>query len=80
MDFDDYGKIENLKDVVFPNPLEESPLYISCPNCGEQLYDGDTYYPDIGVCEYCLQDYKEIVNIPLEEDPMTIAHRIMEED
>lgn len=72
--------IERLRDALYPNPLENTQIRIICQNCGEYLYDGDTYYPDLGVCEYCLQDYKEIVDIPLEEDPMTVAHRIMEED
>ncbi len=80
VDFDDYGKIEDMRDALYPNPLEEAPLHIICPNCGEQLYDGDVYYPSIGICEYCLPDYKEVVNIQLEDDEMTLAHRLIEEN
>ena len=27
-----------------------------CENCGDDLYEGDYYYPDIPACEHCLYD------------------------
>lgn len=56
-------RIEELRDDIYQNPLEHSETHIVCSNCGESLYDGDIYYPQIGLCEYCLPDYKERVEI-----------------
>lgn len=48
------------------NPLEEnSNLYIVCQTCGEHLYDGEYYYPELNVCEYCIDKYRQTVNIDL---------------
>ena len=81
MSFDDYNEIEQLQNAVYTNSLEEdAQIHVVCQRCGEYLYDGDIYYPELGVCEYCLMDYKKVVDIPLIEDEMTLAHRLMEED
>ena len=56
-------ELDALVEKFYPNPLENDTNYTVCPNCGERLYDGDTYYPRIGLCEYCLPDYKEKVEI-----------------
>lgn len=52
---------ERLRGYVYSNDSES--IYRVCPNCGEQLYDGDSYYPRLGLCEYCICDYKERVEI-----------------
>lgn len=63
---DDRLIIEDVLSQRFKNPLEDEPdLYITCPTCGEHLHDGETYYPEIGVCEYCISDYKQTVSINL---------------
>lgn len=81
MSLDNYNEIERLQEAMYPNPLEEdTQIHITCQHCGEYLYDGDVYYPELGVCEYCLVEYKEIVNIQLIEDEMTLAHRLIEKD
>ena len=59
-------KAEQLKDYMYPNPLENEVFHLVCPNCEQSLYEGDIYYPELGLCEYCLQDYKE--RVELEED------------
>ena len=62
--YDDSGlPIGDNFDNVIEHQLENDVTHIVCQNCGENLYDGDTYYPRIGVCEYCLHDYKEKVEI-----------------
>jgi hypothetical protein len=56
-------KIEEFLDKKYPNPYEQDYSYIECPNCGEKLYDGDIYYPQIYACEHCLKDYEVRVEI-----------------
>ena len=56
-------ELEKLLEEQYKNPLEEDYIYILCTNCGERLYEGDIYYPEIGLCEYCLPNYKERVEI-----------------
>ena len=60
---DDDSRIEELIGRMYQNPLDENNTHIVCTNCGENLYDGDIYYPSIGLCEYCLPDYKERVDL-----------------
>ena len=56
-------EIDAIIDQAYPNSIEYDETHIVCQNCGEKLYDGDTYYPELGVCEHCLSDYKEGVEI-----------------
>jgi hypothetical protein len=39
---------------------EPKPKY-KCPHCGNYLYGGDHWYPEFGVCEYCVDIYKEVI-------------------
>ena len=36
---------------------EEGPV-LRCAGCGEELYPGDDYYPDLELCEYCIGRFK----------------------
>ena len=64
MNYDDDGlRIEEFLGRMYQNPLDNSDTHIVCPNCGESLYDGNIHYPSIGLCEYCLPDYKERVDL-----------------
>jgi uncharacterized OB-fold protein len=56
-------KIEEYLDKQYPNPYEQDYCYIECPNCGEKLYEGDIYYPQIYACEHCLKNYQVRVEI-----------------
>lgn len=56
-------KAERLRDYMYPNPSGTEVTHRICPHCGESLYDGDSYYPLLGLCEYCIPDYKERVEI-----------------
>jgi predicted RNA-binding Zn-ribbon protein involved in translation (DUF1610 family) len=56
-------ELDGLMNQAYPNPIENETTHLVCPNCGENLYDGDTHYPRLGLCEYCLPDYKEKVEI-----------------
>lgn len=49
-----------------PNYDEDRDGFIICPNCGEHLYDGDTHYPELDTCEFCIDEYKKIVEIERE--------------
>lgn len=42
-------------------PLEDDIPITYCPTCGEALYEGDIFYPDFEVCEYCLDNHKKRV-------------------
>lgn len=53
--------VERLTDQYYSHVHLEKEECVTCDGCGEYLIDGDVYYPDIGVCEYCLQNYKVIV-------------------
>ena len=64
---------DNIINDLYVNPLDETPLYIICGGCGEKLYDGDTYYPELGVCEWCICDYKSVVDIPLDNQRDVIS-------
>lgn len=57
------NNFDSVVEQNYSNQLENDITHIICQNCGENLYDGDTYYPRLGVCEYCLPDYKEKVEI-----------------
>ena len=39
---------------------EPKPKY-KCAHCDRYLYDGDFWYPELGVCEYCVDIYKEVI-------------------
>ena len=40
---------------------ELEPKY-KCPHCEEYLYGGDAWYPQLGVCEYCVDIFKEFID------------------
>lgn len=56
-------EIERILEEAYPNPIENESNCIICPNCGEKLYDGDIYYPQLCLCECCLSDYKQRVEL-----------------
>jgi formylmethanofuran dehydrogenase subunit E len=56
-------KIEEFLDKKYPNPYEQDYSYLECSSCGEKLYDGDVYYPELYVCEHCLKSYQVRVEI-----------------
>jgi len=39
------------------DPYEDG--FITCPRCGERLIVGDTWYPELEVCEFCIDDYEK---------------------
>ena len=58
-----YYSIEKIADKYCTRSYMGKEEYVKCDGCGEFLRDGDIYYPDIGVCEYCLQNYRSVVKI-----------------
>lgn len=40
---------------------EPEPKY-KCPHCEEYLYGGDEWYPQLGVCGYCVDIFKEFID------------------
>ena len=40
---------------------EPKPKY-KCAYCDRYLYDGDSWYPELGVCEYCVDIFKEFID------------------
>jgi len=54
-------EVERLADHYYSRVHLEKEDCVTCDGCCECLIDGDVYYPNIGVCEYCLQSYKVIV-------------------
>jgi formylmethanofuran dehydrogenase subunit E len=56
-------QIEEFLDEKYPNPYEQDRCYIECPTCGERLYEGDVYYPDLLLCDSCIRDYQKRVEI-----------------
>ena len=40
---------------------EPKPKY-KCAYCDRYLYDGDSWYPELGVCEYCVDLFKEVID------------------
>ena len=53
-----------------PNYDKDKEGFIVCHNCKEHLYQGDTYYPDLDVCEFCIDEYLETVEIISKEEYM----------
>lgn len=43
-----------------PNKPDPIPI-LKCENCNMELFDGDVYYPELGVCQYCVEDFEEEV-------------------
>jgi len=56
-------QIEQVLDEKYLNPDEQDYYYIVCPTCREKLYEGDTYYPELMLCENCIRDYQKRVEI-----------------
>lgn len=56
-------QIEEFLDEKYPNPYEQDYSYIECPTCGEKLYEGDIWYPELMLCESCIRDYQKRVEI-----------------
>ena len=50
-----------------PNEPIEVPV-LNCPSCRADLFVGDVYYPILEVCEYCLEEYEEEIEVPEEWD------------
>jgi hypothetical protein len=46
-----------------PNYNEDKEGFIICPNCEEHLHNGDIYYPEFDICEFCIDDYKVSVDV-----------------
>jgi hypothetical protein len=43
-------------------PNTPSPAYcFDCPECGHALYEDNLWYPQLEVCEYCVNDFKKEV-------------------
>lgn len=39
--------------------MSEEEKYIVCKGCGNKLYYDDVYYPDLDLCEVCIDIYKK---------------------
>lgn len=44
------------------DPPDEPTPAKYCPGCGEDLYEGDWYYTDLDLCEFCIDQYKQRVS------------------
>ena len=40
---------------------EPEPKY-KCAYCDRYLYAGDSWYPELGVCEYCVDIFKKFID------------------
>lgn len=43
-------------------PLFGEDYVIKCKGCGEELYHGDIYYPELEVCAHCIGQFREKVS------------------
>ena len=43
------------------------PAVMNCPHCHEFLYEGNTWYPEIPACEFCVEKFAQIVRATNEE-------------
>jgi hypothetical protein len=46
-----------------PNYNEDDDGFITCPTCNIHLHQGDIWYPEFDVCEFCISDFEKIVEI-----------------
>ena len=60
---------QNPCDPRCPNSPLGTPI-ATCFNCGEDLFEGDIYYPLLDLCEHCIKEYEvEVVKEnPLDEE------------
>lgn len=55
----DHPIIHNLINTGYPDG--KTPQSIFCNGCGEELFEGDRYYPVLDLCEFCIDTYKKII-------------------
>ena len=51
-----------------PNYDEDQEGFILCPSCDVHLHNGDVWYPEFDICEFCLKEHEKIVEVEDEED------------
>lgn len=56
-----------------PNYEEDDYGFKECMGCGAHLHQGDVEYPDFGVCENCIDDYRVEVDIMHMVEPEEIG-------
>lgn len=52
----------DIAKILSTGYVEEPKPKYKCSYCDRYLYDGDSWYPELGVCEYCVDIFKEFID------------------
>ncbi|MEI6296254.1 MAG: hypothetical protein WCO84_01230 [bacterium] len=57
---EEYPIVTQMLDSGYPDFMDDEAIMV-CPNCGRELYEGEFIYTSLGVCELCIEDFKDKV-------------------
>lgn len=62
--------VHDLDRWLTTDPRDEEDPIITCSNCGEGIYEGETYYKVAGnaYCTDCIDDMREIAEMEEDEE------------